>query len=764
MVAVRPAVALAGALVLVVGPAGPAAAAGPVTVTARGALELTVADGFDHGHAVERAAVRVGGAAVAVPRQQVAGVPGDSTVELTLRTRGGRTGAALASAVAAGEAAVTGVRVLSTARAAAATGTHQVTLVPMYWTTATVPAGEPSSAELAEAVGDVDAYYDEVTDGALRVAAYRTLPWTKIAMPAGASCDTQTGTARSEALRLAGTMVASPLHHLVAYFPPAPGCGWGGLATIGSGWGSYGTIWLNSYADVRVFAHELGHNLGLHHSGGLRCTAGGAAVTLSESCTIAAYDDPWDIMGSSPYGRVGHLSAARLAQLGALPALARREVAVGAQVRLAPVGAAAGVRSVVVPVGTRTYHLEYRTPAGLDHWIDDLQYLGAGGGTGSRYPGGGLVVRRVDSALPSGQNQMYAVLDFHPTWAADVRGLGAGEQWVSADGGIGFRVDAADDSGATVTVLRPQDVSGPSIAVTYPAANAALGGAFATSWSASDAGSGIETVTVELDGVPVEEVTRAGGEMPTSAYLDDVPDGAHTLRLRAVDAAGNASLSAGVPIDVDGVDPAVAPAPRAVLAPGTTSATAVPVTVQWGAADSSGICAQTVTRVPGVSAWPSTSARALVGTLRPGEATYWSMAAYDCRGNGRVVAGAPVTASLDVQSTTRGYAGAWATARSTRHLGGSERVSGTPGSAFTYTTTARAVGLVAARGPTRGRAAVYVDGRRITTVDLYAPGATYRQQVFTHSWAAAGRHTVKIVNSSAGSRRTVGVDAVTRLS
>ncbi|GGJ95117.1 hypothetical protein GCM10010123_26150 [Pilimelia anulata] len=764
MGAVRLAMALGTAALCVLAAAPPAAAAAAAEVTARGPLQRTVADAFDGGHAREQATVRVDGADVPVPSAAVAGVPAASTVEVTVRAGAGRTGGALAAAVATGSARVTGVRVVAAAAATGATGTHQITLVPMYWATASVPGGEPTTAELTAAVGDVDAYYDEVSHGAIRVNAHRTLPWTKITMPDGANCNTQIGRTQTEALRLAGSMTSSPLHHLVAYFPPAAGCGWAGLATIGSGWGSYGMMWLNSYSDVRVFAHELGHNMGLHHSGGLRCQdEDGIEVTLSADCSIDAYDDPWDIMGSSPYGHVGHLSTARLAQLGALPSAAQRQVTVGAQVQLAPVSAVAGVRSVTVPIGTSTYHLEYRTPTGLDAWTDDLQYLGSGAGQGSRYPGGGLVVRRTDTALTDPEDEMYAVLHFHPLWSADVRGLGLGEMWLSPDGGLGFRVDAADATGATVTVLRPADVTGPSVAVTYPTANAQLSGSFTASWSASD-DSGVEKVTVEVDGQPVEEVVRDGATMPTSVAVSGVASGAHTLRVRAEDGAGNTATSADVPIAVDALPPTVT-APRVSLRAGTVSTAGVPVAVGWGATDTGGICQQTLTRLPGVSTWPTVSARSTSGTVKVGEATAWSLAAYDCRYNVRTAAGTAATATLDYQSSlgTR-YGGRWAVARSSAYLGGTEWQSRVRGGAFTYTATARSLAWVAAKGPTRGTATVYVDGVSAGTVNLYAASSQVRQQVFARTWPTAGRHTIKIVNSSPAGRPLIGVDGVTRLS
>ena len=54
-----------------------------------------------------------------------------------------------------------------------------------------------------------------------------------------------------------------------------------------------------------VLAHELGHNLGLSHAGGLTCTASGVPAPMGDSCQIdrthyqlPQYADPFDAMGN----------------------------------------------------------------------------------------------------------------------------------------------------------------------------------------------------------------------------------------------------------------------------------------------------------------------------------------------------------------------------------------------------------------------------------------------------------------------------------
>src|SRR5262249_16707371 len=54
--------------------------------------------------------------------------------------------------------------------------------------------------------------------------------------------------------------------------------------------------WAN-WLDQGLFQHELGHNLGLWHAGGLACPENGQTVPMSSSCTNEEYGDPFDSMG-----------------------------------------------------------------------------------------------------------------------------------------------------------------------------------------------------------------------------------------------------------------------------------------------------------------------------------------------------------------------------------------------------------------------------------------------------------------------------------
>ena len=70
-------------------------------------------------------------------------------------------------------------------------------------------------------------------------------------------------------------------------------CGWAGLGEMP------GTqSWNNGSFVLRVVAHELGHNFGVHHASSLSCTSGSSRVSLSSTCSSSEYGDPFTVMGS----------------------------------------------------------------------------------------------------------------------------------------------------------------------------------------------------------------------------------------------------------------------------------------------------------------------------------------------------------------------------------------------------------------------------------------------------------------------------------
>ena len=93
------------------------------------------------------------------------------------------------------------------------------------------------------------------------------------------------------------------------------------------------------------------------------------------------------------------------------------------------------------------------------------------------------------------------------------------------------------------------------------------------------------------------------------------------------------------------------------------------------------------------------------------------------------------------------YTGSWSLVQNSSYQGGKARATTTAGRKVSYAITGRSIAWVAAMGPTRGSAKVYVDGVYGGSVSLHASSTSYRKVVWSRSWSSAGAHTVTLVVS-----------------
>lgn len=205
-------------------------------------------------------------------------------------------------------------------------------------------------------------------------------------------------------------------------------------------------------------------------------------------------------------------------------------------------------------------------------------------------------------------------------------------------------------------------------------------------------------------------------------------------------------------------------APSARPRDGASVGATVPVRVAWAGSDAgSGIARYEVRRSRNGGGWT------VVATASPGSTsvtvsldrsdTYrFRVRAIDRAGNpGPWMQGPTIRPTLVAESlATR--RGTWSRRVQATALGGSFLRSTAPGASVTYRFTGRAVGWIAPTGPGRGRADVYVDGARVSTVDLRAASEHPRRIVFSRSWASAGTHTIRVVVRAMSVRRPVDVD------
>lgn len=144
--------------------------------------------------------------------------------------------------------------------------------------------------------GSTAAYYAETSNGAISLSG-RDRTDGDVYGPvqvdqSGGGCAWQDW--RAAALNgLSAQTSLSGYEHFVIVLPPGHGCSWSGLASVGGNWSM-----LADTVSTQVAAHEIGHNLRLDHAASQTCTAGGARVAISDSCTVSEYGDPFDVLGN----------------------------------------------------------------------------------------------------------------------------------------------------------------------------------------------------------------------------------------------------------------------------------------------------------------------------------------------------------------------------------------------------------------------------------------------------------------------------------
>ena len=256
---------------------------------------------------------------------------------------------------------------------------------------------------------------------------------------------------------------------------------------------------------------------------------------------------------------------------------------------------------------------------------------------------------------------------------------------------------------------------------------------------------------------------------PTTVTLT-AGDGTRRLYLWTRDLAGNVSIAATATVTLDTVPPKGGGAPTTRLT-GGAARTAIPVKVSWPAAQDAAtrpVRYQVAYQASGSSSWTAVTlpvAGATSGTVGLVPGTYrFRVRALDQAGNAGPWHVSAARAVKRVQETS-----------SSVRLGGAFRrvtLSGASGSAVamatrattaSITVSARSLAWVSTLGPDRGIATVWVDGRKVATIDLYAP-ALAPARVAWSRMVTPGTHTVKIVvtgthrAASRGSR--VDLDAI----
>ncbi|MBX4191936.1 hypothetical protein KW798_00385 [Candidatus Parcubacteria bacterium] len=235
----------------------------------------------------------------------------------------------------------------------------------------TAPVNDPWFP--SPAAPSVDTFYQENSRGAIgfsgKVTDYVTIT------RASTDCASQYFDWSNKALAAvqATGENTSQYQHLVFFFPR--NCSYAaGIGTVGSpGQLSQNTVWIFGYNTPRLFAHELGHNLGNRHSDSYTCNPGPLAPAAN--CVQNSYADVSDVMGNWDYAQY---NAPHLLAMSWIPPSDVQTITANSTTTINSVESNTGVRVLKVAKADsrQFYYLSYRQQLGHDAAFLPGQFVG----------------------------------------------------------------------------------------------------------------------------------------------------------------------------------------------------------------------------------------------------------------------------------------------------------------------------------------------------------------------------------------------------
>jgi hypothetical protein len=342
----------------------------------------------------------------------------------------------------------------------------------------------------------------------------------------GAACDHVAIARQAEAAAAADGKDLTQYDHVMYVTPRDNACPWAGLGNMP---GRH--TWVSARpSDIRIPAHELGHNLGVHHAGALGCDDAGRPSSLAGTCTTVEYGDPYSVMG---FSRTGLLSNWHRTQLGLVPAAQRRDATRDGLYELTTINDdQGGTKLLRIPRsgGEEWLALEVRTPLAPFTLEPEPS---------------GVFVRATPSIERRGISGLVDAAPGSPAGYGDAP-LQPGQTFEDAATRSIIRVESIAGGVARVRVGFLPEAPRPSVT--------AEPGAARLLWPRAGDDTAVVGYEIERDGAIV-------GETSSTSFRDEPPAGVRSYRVHAVDGAGNRTASAPVSADVPPPPPRPEPAP-----------------------------------------------------------------------------------------------------------------------------------------------------------------------------------------------------------
>ncbi|KUL37598.1 N-acetylmuramoyl-L-alanine amidase [Actinoplanes awajinensis] len=271
-------------------------------------------------------------------------------------------------------------------------------------------------------------------------------------------------------------------------------------------------------------------------------------------------------------------------------------------------------------------------------------------------------------------------------------------------------------------------------------------------WTMATAAAEVARIEVQVDGRKVS--TLAGTARSASPAITP---GRHTVTVLAVHTSGS-TARVGATVYGDPTAPTLT-TPAVNLRTGAYSTASVPVAVGFTARDNLTVASITVSKPRAavlagtVSGWAT--------TVKPGGRLTYTVTARDVAGNTRTASANRAVVLL--AETKAKKTGTWTNRSAASYVGGRALTANKKNAKLTYTFTGRSAALLFARGPRTGKAYVYLDGKKVATLDTKSGSTTYRQALWVKALTAK-KHTVMIVVAGTGGRPAVVSDGLAYVS